>query len=41
MRFLFPGTAGFIGFRVARELIKLGHTVHRSRELAGILHIRL
>ncbi|WPO40409.1 NAD-dependent epimerase/dehydratase family protein [Tardiphaga sp. 42S5] len=41
MRFLVTGTAGFIGLHVARELLKLGHTVHRSRELAGILHIRL
>jgi nucleoside-diphosphate-sugar epimerase len=41
MRFLVTGTAGFIGCRVARELLKLSHTVHRSRELAGILHIRL
>lgn len=27
MRFLVTGTAGFIGFHVARQLLKLGHTV--------------
>jgi hypothetical protein len=35
MRFLVTGIAGFIGFRVARELLKLSHTVHRSANWQG------
>jgi UDP-glucuronate 4-epimerase len=41
MRFLVTGTAGFIGFHVARELLKLGHTVTGIDGMTPYYDVRL